>query len=553
MGFGLSTGATGLLAYQKMLDVISNNLANANTVGFKASQITFSESLNETMIKTSQPTTNVGVGVEVSGIAALMSQGNIVSTADPLDMAIEGEGYFVLNDGSQDLYTRAGTFGLDSLGYLIDPATGYRVQRIGSEGESVGFQVAGDSDIYISYDPESLPSKTTSVITVQGNLSVDAELANPQTQLLASDITYIARGTAAESNTLLTATEQYTTGTLDTAKIIVSGKDHDGATLTDVAGLDNSAGDKTMSDLIDHINIVLDGNAIATLSSGQIVITDSTSGYSKLDMNLAFTNSGTAALAMPGYFEYSTVGGEEVQNFETTIYDSDGNQHVLSGAFVRTDTAHTWDMLLTSVTGSVNSLSYDNRRIEGIEFNANNGSYSGLASDTAEFAITFAHDTSDPQTISVNLGTADKFDGLTQFATGQSGTSTATIREQDGYEAGSLLTVSVNNEGILIGAFSNGIKKNLAALQIALFQNTLGLESITKGYFAPSANSGEAVATYALTDGSGSIRGGALEKSNTDVASEFFNMIQAQNGFQANAKTIKAADDILKELTSLFR
>ena len=189
-------------------------------------------------------------------------------------------------------------------------------------------------------------------------------------------------------------------------------------------------------------------------------------------------------------------------------------------------------------------------RIEGITFDAGDGSYAVLAgSDASQFVITFAHDTSTPQTISLDLGTSGKLDGLTQFA----GNSTAVAREQDGYEAGRLSTVSVNNEGIVIGAFSNGVKRNIATVQIALFQNTGGLESVGNGYFIPSANSGEAIATQAMTGGAGTIHGGALEKSNADVATEFVNMIQAQNGFQANARSIRVANDILRELTDLIR
>ena len=138
---------------------------------------------------------------------------------------------------------------------------------------------------------------------------------------------------------------------------------------------------------------------------------------------------------------------------------------------------------------------------------------------------------------------------MTQFA----GNSTAVAREQDGYEPGSLSTVSVNNEGILIGAFSNGIKKNIATIQIALFKNTSGLERLGNGNYVPSANSGDPIATQAMVGGAGSVHGGSLEKSNADVATEFVNMIQAQNGFQANARSIRVANEILRELTSLIR
>jgi flagellar hook protein FlgE len=126
-------------------------------------------------------------------------------------------------------------------------------------------------------------------------------------------------------------------------------------------------------------------------------------------------------------------------------------------------------------------------------------------------------------------------------------------REQNGYGAGSLSAVSVSGDGVLIGAFTNGVKKDLATLAVALFRNPAGLQNAGGGYFAPSANSGGAVTTQAMSTGAGAIHGSALEKSNADVATEFVTLIEAQNGFQANARTIRVANDILRELTSLIR
>jgi flagellar hook protein FlgE len=207
-------------------------------------------------------------------------------------------------------------------------------------------------------------------------------------------------------------------------------------------------------------------------------------------------------------------------------------------------------MVLTSVTGDIDEITMDNRRIKDIEFDATDGSYEGLnagTGDTSQFVITF--EDMSAQTIAINMGTAGRFDGLTQFA----GNSTAVARKQDGYESGTLSAVSVDNEGAIIGSFSNGIKKDIAAVRIALFQNAAALESVGGGYFTASANSGDAVETRAMSAGAGSVHGGALEKSNADVATEFVNIIHAQNGFQANAKTIRAADDILRELINLIR
>jgi flagellar hook protein FlgE len=670
MSFALSAGVTGLQAHQEMLDIAGNNLANINTTAFKSSRITFSELLSQTIKKASQPTSSVGgtnpqqigSGVGVSGISPNMTQGNIVNTGNPLDVANEGEGYFVVNDGSQNLYTRAGSFAVDADSNLVDPATGYHVQRIGNEGELDGFQVAGNSNVHVPYDI-TMPARATAAVAVQGNLSSDAEFATPQTQTLTSNIGYTVDGTVANDNTVISGLDQFS-GTLTSGTLTLQGYKRDGTNLTENLTL-NVGSSTTLGDVIDWLNTGINekqtvtitgsptgghyhlsyggqttgdiaynataadvqtalaalstigtgnvtctggpgpdtpvvvtfagdlggnnlnlmtidtsglsggtspagsvsetvagstsalGNsgaetqATASLVNGRIRIADGASGYSLSDVKLTYDDGANSTFTMPAYFEMSSVGGEEVKNINITVYDSLGGKHVLSGAFVRTDTANTWDMVMTSITGNVSDIGLDDRRIRGIQFDATDGSYTGLDAtidDNTNFVVTFAHDTANPQTLNLSMGTVGEFDGLTQLA----GNSTAVAREQDGYAAGRLSTVSVNNEGIVIGAFSNGIKKNISTLQVALFQNTAGLESVGNGYFIPSANSGEAIATQAMTAGAGIVHGGALEKSNADVATEFVTMINAQNGYQANARTIKIANEILRELTNLI-
>ena len=554
MSFALSAGVTGLQAHQKMLDIAGNNLANVNTTAFKSSRINFSELLSQTIKKASQPTSTIGgtnpqqmgSGVGVSGITPNMTQGNIVQTGNPLDMAIEGEGYFVLSDGQQNIYTRAGTFAVDEDSTLVDPSTGYRVQRIGSEGEVEGFQVASDSNIHIPYDV-TMPANATSQIVLSGNLSADSTFDTAQTQKLESALVYTySNGLIAGESTLIEDLDQYS-GTLTSGTISILGYNKDGSALS--SGLDFTIDDTTtLGDLVDHLNDNVLTDATASLVNGQIQITDDEGGYSRTDIMLSYSGDGT--LTVPAYFEMLTVGGTEIKSINITAYDSLGGKHTLSGTFVRTDAENTWDLILTSVTGDVYNIDMMERRIDGITFNPNDGSYSGITGgDTEEFQITFGHDTANAQTIDLVLGTIGELDGLTQFA----GTSTAVAREQDGYSSGRLSSISVSNEGILVGAFSNGIKKNIATLQIALFQNTAGMESVGGGYYIPSANSGEAVATQAMTGGAGSVHGGSLEKSNADVATEFVNMIQAQNGYQANARTIRVANEILSELSNLIR
>ena len=236
MSSALSAGVSGLKAFQQMLDVAGNNIANVNTTAYKTSTIHFSELLSETLRNASQPTANtggtnpvqVGSGVGVAGIVANTSQGDIESTGNALDMALEGQGYFVLNDGSQNVFTRAGSFSVDEKCYLVDSSTGYRVQRIGNYGESEGFQVAGDSDLRIPYDV-AMAASATKTVSVSGNLSADGTTTEGQTNVLtASDAFTIDNGTTATTNTTLGQLDQWTSGTLSNATFGISGVTHDG-------------------------------------------------------------------------------------------------------------------------------------------------------------------------------------------------------------------------------------------------------------------------------------------------------------------------------------
>lgn len=560
MSFAFSAGVRASPTPHKMLDVTGNNPTNVNTTAFKSSRVIFSELLSATIKKASQAGEPFGGtdSQKIGGIAGVadVSQGNIINTGNPLDLAIEGDGYFVLSDGSKNIYSRSGAFALDANSNLVDPATGYFVQRIGSVGEKDGFQTAGNSNITIPYDVATV-AKATSTVSVAGNLSADSKYDTVRTNVLQSDISFTTNGgIAATSSSRVDTLDQFS-GTAGTdGKLLVTGIKPDGTEVTDNAGLTIDGG-ITLGDVLAYIETKL-GDVTASISNGRIAITDNVSGYSRSDIKLGYkasTNGNNDALELPGYFEITTVGGQEVKNINVTVYDSQGGSHDLSGSFVRTNSANTWDMVLNSITGDVDTIEItgdSNRRIRGIEFDESDGSFSGLNSTTGDrpqFSVTFAHDKSSPQTIAIDMGPPGQFNGLTQFP----GNSTAVVREQDGYEAGRLLTVSVDNEGTVIGAFSNGIKKNIATLQMALFQNTSGLENAAGGYLIPSGNFGKAIPAQALTGGAGSIHGGALEKSNADVASEFVNMIQAQKSFQANARTIRSASDILRELTSLMR
>jgi len=129
-------GVSGLKAHQQQMDVIGNNIANVNTTGFKGSRVTFKEMLSQTINGASSPQgdrggTNpkqIGLGVQLGSIDKNMGQGSLQSTGKETDVAIQGNGFFIVNDGNQNLYTRAGNMSFDEEGFLVNSATGNRVQ-----------------------------------------------------------------------------------------------------------------------------------------------------------------------------------------------------------------------------------------------------------------------------------------------------------------------------------------------------------------------------------------------------------------------------------------
>jgi flagellar hook protein FlgE len=157
---------TGLLSFSKALNVLSNNVANMNTPGFKGSDVTFRDlfyQYSSSGGEQGEQQSQVGEGTDTSGTRIDFAQGQTGNTGNPLDAAISGNGLFVLKDKSNNLYyTRAGQFNVDANGYLVDKTSGYRVQAISKDGAL--------SDIELS-KLQTSPAKATSQVTFVGNLS----------------------------------------------------------------------------------------------------------------------------------------------------------------------------------------------------------------------------------------------------------------------------------------------------------------------------------------------------------------------------------------------
>jgi flagellar hook protein FlgE len=171
----------------------------------------------------------------------------------------------------------------------------------------------------------------------------------------------------------------------------------------------------------------------------------------------------------------------------------------------------------------------------------------GVGAGDANLQITFAGLTAS-QSIALDLGTSGKLDGVTQL--GES-TSLSAL-SQDGYATGELVSMSVNSDGTIVGSYSNGQNKDLDQVAVAVFSNPGGLERVGDTMFEESTNSGAAQLQAATGGRPGSIVGGALESSNVDVAEEFVRLIEAQRGFEANARVIRVSDQLLQDLVQII-
>lgn len=179
----LYTGVTGLQAAQQMLNIVGNNLANLNTTGFKSEKADFADLVSQTLAQATGGVpsaaggtnpTQIGLGTFLAGTGVNLQQGGLEQTGNNLDLAIEGNGYFQVSNGTNIYYTRDGSFNVDSNGYLVDPTTGYKVQRFGTTGEGTSttpaFQTAANNDIQIPYGT-GIPGIATQNVTVEGNIS----------------------------------------------------------------------------------------------------------------------------------------------------------------------------------------------------------------------------------------------------------------------------------------------------------------------------------------------------------------------------------------------
>ena len=421
------TAVSGMNVNGQALSVVGDNIANMNTHGFKTNSVVFGDIVSQTV-----GSLGIGRGVLLNEVSQEFTQGAFENTPSVLDLAVDGDGLFVVKKGNNTFYTRAGQFGIDKHGYATNP-DGYKLQ--GYQYSTTGASSTVVNDINVA-SINSQP-KASSSVTVYANLDSTAtipaafDVATPETTSnFTSTITvYDSLGTAHVVNIYFRKATEAATGNTWEWNAVVSGSDNA-----------NSSNDQVQA-------------------SG----------------TLTFTSNG--ALNAESLIAYPTVGFD----------------------------------------------------------------FSGGATLDQTIAFDFG------ESITESGGTG--FGGTVQY----SGDSTTSFLNQDGYSSGTLKSLTINDDGIMSGIFTNGQTKNIAQIVLAKFISQEGLVKQGNGLYAESFDSGQPIVTAPGNSGTGQILSNTLELSNVDLASEFVEMIIFQRGFQANSRMISTSDELMVELVNLKR
>ena len=565
----LYSGVAGLKTHQTRMDVIGNNIANVNTTAYKSSSMTFSELMSQTTQKASgaNATTGVGgtnakqigLGVKAGAInTAITTQGSAQSTGNPFDIMITGDNFFVVSNGSENFFTRDGSFYVDGAGNLAMTSTGYNVMGWGVD-ETTG-NIKQDtvtalrimSAANMTYPPEATTQANISGILDENDKDVTS--ANGKTVNLnffdARGYSYTAKFTfkqSGEPNTNVYSMEL--TKLLDStgAEIDISALDFGNRTqqkmetkvtlntdayMWDGKVLKTKDGTTEVANLADIFN--QDGSLItpqddAAAQKQQKALDAIAKAYGYEGSTDEFLNLYITSAADPKQqLTMQDLLGNMMAGKNTDILPADGSTITMEGRYFEGTTVvfNKDTAKLESVGGSTTNLGIN------AAFSQLGGNFSDITIDLSECTN---YDNKGTSTIGATSGDLDGLVGT-------------------GRRLGDMIGVSIQKDGMIYASYDNGMNKLLGQIATAAFANASGLEKEGDNLYSATLNSGEFDGIGVdITAGGGYMSSGQLEMSNVDLSSEFTEMITTQRGFQANSRIITVSDTLLEELTNLKR
>lgn len=558
----LYSGVAGLKTHQTRMDVIGNNIANVNTTAYKSSSMTFSELMSQTTQKASgaNATTGVGgtnakqigLGVKAGAInTAITTQGSAQSTGNPFDIMITGDNFFVVSNGSENFFTRDGSFYVDGAGNLAMTSTGYNVMGWGVDKTTGNIKQDTVTALRImstanmTYPPEATTQANISGILDENDKDVTS--ANGKTVNLnffdARGYSYTAKFTFKQSGE--PNTNVYS---MELTKLL----DSTGAEI-DISALD--FGNRTQQKMETKVTL----NTDAYMWDGKVLKTkDGTTEVANLadifnqDGSLITPQDDAAAqkqqkaldaIAKAYGYEGST---DEFLNLYITSAANPKQQLTMQDLLGNMMAGKNTDIL--PADGS--TITMEGRYFEGttVVFNKDTAKLESVGGSTTNLGINaaFSQLGGNFSDITIDLSECTNYDNK--------GTSTIGATSGDGRRLGDMIGVFIQKDGMIYASYDNGMTKLLGQIATAAFANASGLEKEGDNLYSATLNSGEFDGIGVdITAGGGYMSPGQLEMSNVDLSSEFTEMITTQRGFQANSRIITVSDTLLEELTNLKR
>ena len=503
----LYAGISGLNANATAMTVIGDNIANVNTTAYKSNSSSFANILSQA----SGASGNVGRGVEFQGTIGSWTDGTLEGTGNGTDLAINGNGFFILSDsGGASYYSRAGGFEFDKNGTLVN-AEGLNVQGYAIDPNTGSLSALGD----ITASGGSSAPRASDEMTLTLNLNADA------TAVAASALTVDSAN--ALSDVTLTA------GTAGVAGngISVQFADPGGA---------NQALSVSVSGSAITVNLATDAGSAITSTAAQVAAAINAHAAAAALVSAAAEGAGTGVVASAA--ETNLTGGLDADTYSTSlsVYDSLGSPVTLTIDFSKVASGWDWSASTSSGTcASTGTMTFDTA--------------GNLALPATNPVITIASLSSGAQDLDIEWHLADSNGAVTGYADD----SAMTGRTQNGYVAGSLRELSIDEDGYVIGLYSNGQRENLYQIALADFPSYQGLSKAGGNLYTESTASGQPLVGTPGSSKLGMISPSSLEGSNVDLSKEFVRMITTQRAFQANSRVITTSDEILQELISLKR
>jgi len=550
------------------MDVIGNNIANVNTTAYKSSSMTFSELMSQTTQKASgaNATTGVGgtnakqigLGVKAGAInTAITTQGSAQSTGNPFDIMITGDNFFVVSNGSENFFTRDGSFYVDGAGNLAMTSTGYNVmgwsvdETTGNIKQDTVTALRIMSAANMTYPPEATTKANISGILDQNDKDVTS--ANGKTVNLnffdARGYSYTAKFTFKQSGG--DKTNEYS---MELNKILDStGKE------MDISGI--TFGEQNLEQTLSS-KLSLNTDSYKWDDATKTLQTTATPPETVAELDKIFNNGALItdqdkaeevqknldAIAKAYGYEGST---DEFLKLYTT---GNAGQVTVQKMLENMSKNMTGDDILPKVKNE--ELTMTGRKFDGakVVFDKDSGKLQSINNSTTNLSTTlnFPATMGNFSNITIDLSECTNYDNK--------GTSTigATSGDLDGLgtgrRLGDMIGVSIQKDGMIYASYDNGMTKLLGQIATAAFANASGLEKEGDNLYSATLNSGEFDGIGVdITAGGGYMSTGQLEMSNVDLSSEFTEMITTQRGFQANSRIITVSDTLLEELTNLKR